>query len=117
MKIYGTGIIDYFCGCFNMKEAEKFGKYVGFDFKEFEREFLYRLARETYWEGDGQVLFFPVFTNRDDCRFDYAAIIKQSNNGSTWVAMENHVVIFDLEHSPYYELVEDTKSYKRHCHY
>jgi hypothetical protein len=114
MKIYSTHIMDFFEGCFDMKKAEKFGEYVGFDFKEFEREFLYRLSKESYWEGDGEVLFFPVFTNSSDGRFDYAAIIKQSNNGSTWVAVEDHVIIFDLEDSRYCDLIRDTKAYKKY---
>jgi len=114
MKIYEMQIIDLFLGCFSLKDIEKSEiDMVGFDFEEFEREFIYRLAKETYWEGDGEVLFFPIIANRSDGRLEYGAIIKQQNNGSTWVAIPSYIdgsVIHGVDKS---ELVTDTKEYKK----
>lgn len=107
-------IIDLFLGCFSLKDIEKSElDSVGFDFKEFEREFIYRLAKETYWEGDGEVLFFPIMSNSSDGRLEYGAVIKQQNNGSTWIAIPNYVddkVIHNVENS---NIVTDTKEYKK----
>jgi hypothetical protein len=113
MKIYQTCIIDFFNGCSQkeiLKDCEN-SEYLGFDFDEFEREFIYRLSKETYWEGDGRVLFFPVFTDRDDGRFDYVAIIKQQNNGSTWVGIPDGVRVDAIERN--YSMVENTGEYKK----
>lgn len=112
MKIYEMYIIDFFLGCFSIHDIDKQQlEEVGFDFKGFEGEFLYRLSKETNWEGDGELLFFPIMANKDDGRLEYGAVIKQQNNGCTWVAIPSYVSEKVIHFSEASKLVVDTNAY------
>lgn len=60
------------------------------------RSAVYLLRRYTTWEGDGFFQVIPLFDGESE-RFDYALVVKQSNDGTTFVVSPQEIPVFDEE--------------------
>jgi hypothetical protein len=57
---------------------------------EYKRNELSKLFKKSGWEGDGEIncmFLAPFFAGRDDGHCEIIYHVKQSNNGTSWVAV------------------------------
>lgn len=81
--VYSIGIVDDFTG-FTSFEKENF-RFNENAYQSMLQEVRMLLIKHTYWEGDGHFEMFPVLDPNDIAFPHICVIIKQSNNGSTFV--------------------------------
>jgi hypothetical protein len=88
MYVYELGIIDdftYFTP-FNLKTfAHPDFSSLTRDYETVYKEVVYHLAKYTSWEGDGEFVFIPLLDIEEMYHPGYGVIIKQGNNGSTFM--------------------------------